>query len=144
MAGFPGFLFLGKGSIRFPESILANAIESVIAAIYLDGGYEPAKRFVEGVFHDDFTAASASIGSDDHKSELQILSQYFPESPKPIYHMLDEQGPEHHKCFKVQVQIGDRYFQAAWGNTKKAAEQKAAENAVAELGGGSPPWPDGE
>ncbi len=142
--GLSDYVILGKGFAVIPESILANAIESVIAAIYLDGGYGAAERFVEAVFHDDFETASRALDSDNHKSELQTLTQHAPDAPRPVYHLLDEQGPEHRKCFKVQAQIGGRYFQAAWGNTKKAAEQKAAENAVAELAGDAPPWPDGD
>ncbi|MCR5358516.1 MAG: ribonuclease III [Thermoguttaceae bacterium] len=142
--GLSEFLFLGKGMNAIPESILANAIESVIAAVYLDGGYDPARRFVESVFHDEFEEASRTMDGDNHKSELQTLTQHEGGALKPIYHILDEQGPEHRKCFKVQAQIGERFFRAAWGNTKKAAEQKAAENAVAELAGELPPWPDGD
>ena len=142
--GLPEFLFLGKGIHTIPESILANAIESIIAAVYLDGGYDPARRLVEALFHDEFEAASRAMDSDNHKSELQNLTQHEGGAPKPIYHLLDEQGPEHRKCFKVQAQIGEQFFQAAWGNTKKAAEQKAAENAVAQLAGNPPPWPDGD
>ena len=142
--GLSEFLFLGKGMNAIPESILANAIESVIAAIYLDGGYDPARRFIESVFHDEFEEASRTMDGDNHKSELQTLTQHEGSAPKPVYHLLDEQGPEHRKCFKVQAQIGQRYFQAAWGNTKKTAEQKAAENAVAQLAGELPPWPDGD
>lgn len=142
--GLSDFLFLGKGFTAIPESILANAIESVIAAVYLDGGYEAARRFIESVFHDEFEAASRAMDSDNHKSELQNLTQHGTGALKPVYHLLDEQGPEHRKCFKVQAQIGERFFQAAWGNTKKTAEQKAAENAVAQLAGESPPWPDGD
>ena len=142
--GLSEFLFLGKGINTIPESILANAIESIIAAVYLDGGYDPARRFVEAVFHDEFEASCRAMDSDNHKSELLNLTQHEGNALKPTYHLLDEQGPEHRKCFKVQAQIGEHYFQAAWGNTKKAAEQKAAENAVAQLAGDPPPWPDGD
>ena len=139
------FLFLGKGIAQHvPDSILANTVESLIAAIYLDGGYDPAERFIRSAFHDEFNAACLELDSKNHKSELQILTQHHPKTPNPIYHLLDEKGPEHHKCFKIQAQIGDRFFHAAWGNTKKVAEQKAAENAVAELEGRTPPWPDGD
>lgn len=137
-------LFLGKGINVIPDSILANAMESIIAAIYLDGGYEAARDLIRRLFRGEYLAASQSPDDGNHKSELQNMTQHSAGKLQPIYHILDEQGPEHRKCFKIQAQIGERFFQAAWGNTKKAAEQKAAENAVAQLNGIAPPWPDGE
>ena len=143
--GLDRYLIIGKGlEKKIPDSILANVTEAVIAAIYLDGGYDPAHRFIGAAFHDEFEAASLVRDSDNHKSELQSLVQHQPGMPRLTYLVLDVQGPEHLRCFKVQAKIGERLFQAAWGNTKKSAEQKAAENAVAELEGEAPPWPDGD
>ena len=137
-------LFLGKGITVIPSSILANALESVIAAVYLDGGIEPAKKLIRRLFREIFESAAVSPDGNNYKAELQALTQRQSDHLNPVYHLLDEQGPEHRKCFKIQAQIGTRFFQAAWGNTKKDAEQRAAENAMAELGGSQPPWPDGE
>ncbi|HEV8060930.1 MAG TPA: putative dsRNA-binding protein, partial [Gemmataceae bacterium] len=63
----------------------------------------------------------------------QIAQREFGETPR--YDLLDEQGPDHHKCFKVAAIIGKRPFAAAWGRTKKDAEQKAAMNALAQVNG---------
>ena len=143
--GLDQYLFTGKGlEKKVPDSILANVTEALIAAIYLDGGYDSAHRFIGAAFHDEFENASLALDSENYKSELQSLAQHQPGMPRLTYLVLDVQGPEHLKCFKVQVKMGERLFQAAWGNTKKNAEQKAAENAIAELEGETPPWPDGD
>lgn len=137
-------LFVGRGIVTIPDSILANAMEALIAAIYLDGGFEVARDFIERFFHDETEAASEEIDGANFKSALQSLTQHHKYGSVPVYLLLDEKGPDHRKCFKIQVKIENDYFQAAWGNNKKDAEQKAAENAIAALSGDVPPWPDGD
>ena len=133
--GLDKFLILGRGlgrSNRIPDSIFANTLEAFIAAVYLDGGMEEARQFVLRVFREDIEEMLQDGDAHNHKSVLQTHSQkylgYVPE-----YKVLDIHGPEHRKSFHVQVRVGDRAFPAAWGGTKKEAEQRAAENALAVL-----------
>jgi ribonuclease-3 len=140
--GMEEFLILGKGIQRntvLPSSLLSNVLESLIAAIYLDGGMQSARTFIERHFHEEIEARENGDSGDNYKSELQQLAQRaFTMTPQ--YLLLDEKGPDHSKCFKICAQIGERRFEAAWGNSKKEAEQRAAENAVAQLQDHSPPW----
>ncbi len=133
------------GNIRtIPDSILANLMEAVIAAIYLDGGIEPAWKFVEEHFAPLIDEAAQEIDHSNFKALLQTEAHKMKSGTIPQYLVLDEQGPDHHKCFKVQVQFLAKQYQAAWGNTKKEAEQRAAENALSQLRNETPPWTDGE
>ena len=129
------FMQIGRGVVRenkFPPSILANAVEAIIAALYLDGGIKIARRFILQNFVPEVMKMAESISCDNHKSLLQdmIQRQY---GVQPDYIVLDEKGPAHSKCFKVAVRVKGKYFPAAWGNTKKIAEQHAAENAVCRI-----------
>ncbi len=137
-------LLIGHGINHLPDSLLANAIEALIAAIYLDGGLEPAREFIDRFFQEELFEASDEIDGANFKAQLQTMAQHLPNGSVPTYILLDEKGPDHRKCFKIQVKIEGTYFQAAWGNNKKDAAQKAAENAIAQLHGEIPPWPDGD
>jgi ribonuclease-3 len=133
--GLDKYLILGRGlgrSNRIPDSIFANALESFIAAVYLDGGIESARKFVLRVFLEDIEEMLLDGDAHNHKSVLQHHCQKY-EGKIPEYKVLDVQGPEHRKTFNVQVRVGDRVFPSAWGVTKKEAEQRAAENAIAIL-----------
>ncbi|MDR1493135.1 MAG: ribonuclease III [Planctomycetaceae bacterium] len=127
-------MLVGRGVLRekLPPSILANAVESVIAALYLDGGIKIARRFILQHFSPEVVKLSESITYDNYKSMLQdrVQKEF---GAIPEYLILDEQGPDHCKCFKVSVKINGQYFPPAWGNTKKNAEQHAAENALCSL-----------
>lgn len=134
--GLAQFLILGKGMTHHggppPASALANAFESVVGAIYLDGGMEPARGFIlqylEPVIAD---ASNGGVGAN-HKSQLQQLAQRrF--GATPTYQILDEKGPDHQKCFKVVARIAAQPYTPAWGMTKKDAEQRAALNALSEI-----------
>ncbi len=138
------FLLLGRGvdaQGRLPGSILAAVFESVVGAIYLDGGYEPARRFVLSQIEEPVQQAAESETGVNFKSLLQQLSQRTI-GQTPTYSVLDEQGPDHSKCFKICAMIGPRLYPAAWGPSKKQAEQRAAANALAELEGEDLPYPD--
>jgi ribonuclease-3 len=140
--GMEEFLILGKGIQRnqfLPSSLLSNVVESLIAAIYLDGGMEAARDFIETHFRQEIESRENGGSGDNFKSELQQLAQR-DFAMTPYYHLLDEKGPDHSKCFKICAQLGERRFEAAWGNSKKEAEQRAAENAVAQLHERRPPW----
>ena len=124
---------VGRGN-QIPPSILANAVEAIIAALYLDGGIKIARRFILQNFAAEVMKMADSISCDNHKSLLQdMIQREF--GVHPDYIVLDEKGPDHSKCFKIAVRVKGRYFPAAWGNTKKAAEQHAAENAISQLQG---------
>ncbi len=101
--GLDGFLVMGKGmgsQEETPSSVLADVFESLIGAIYLDGGMEAAKRFI--LRHVEAEIASTADGTIgvNHKSNLQQVAQrQFGETP--TYLLLDEKGPDHSKCFKI-------------------------------------------
>jgi ribonuclease-3 len=134
--GLTDLLVIGKGmSSRsdLPSSISAAVYESIVAAIYLDGGIEAARRFILDHMTTQIIDAEESSHQHNFKSVLQQYAQRT-ESDLPSYLLLDEKGPDHSKCFEVCVQIGGRRFASAWGASKKQAEQQAARIALNELG----------
>jgi ribonuclease-3 len=135
--GLDKFLILGRGLgrvNRVPDSIFANALEAFIAAVYLDGGIEEARKFVLRVFQQDIEEMLKNGDAHNYKSILQHYCQKH-EGHIPEYKVLSVQGPEHRKTFNIQVCVGNRTFPSARGVTKKEAEQRAAENALAILHG---------
>ncbi|MDP6636101.1 MAG: ribonuclease III [Phycisphaerae bacterium] len=129
-------LFLGKGMSKrgqLPVSVAAAVFESIIGAIYLDGGLEPARDFILHHINSHMDEALANEHQQNFKSLLQQYAQRRL-GLTPDYHLLDEKGPDHSKCFEVAVAIEGRHFPSAWGMTKKQAEQGAAQLALAELG----------
>jgi len=134
--GLHEFLKVGKGMVSnraLSGSLAAGVLETVIAAIYEDGGFDAAREFILRIFNDLLEEADAEQVQGNFKS---LLQQYAQErfSSTPSYILLDEKGPDHNKCFELEVMIVDRHFQSAWGTNKKEAEQKAAFNALLELG----------
>ncbi len=131
------FLILGKGLLthqHIPSSILAGVFESVVAAVYLDGGHEAVRAFVERAMALELDLEIEPRLSRNYKSMLQQMSQkQF--GATPLYQVLDEKGPDHSKCFKISAVIGPQAYPAAWGNSKKEAEQRAALNALCEIEG---------
>lgn len=125
-------LLLGKGEERNGgrerKTLLANGLEAIIAAIYLDGGIGPARSFVEE--HILSVLASPedieSIGLLNHKSVLQERTQAMG-LPVPRYATVETSGPEHAKVFLVEVRIGSDFAMRAAGSSKKAASQRAAQ-----------------
>lgn len=134
--GLERFLKVGKGmsySSSLKGSLAAAALEAVIAAVYLDGGIDEARRFILTIFGPLIEKADAQEHQENYKSLLQqYAQQQF--NTTPIYELLDEKGPDHNKCFESVVIIGNNRFTSAWGTNKKEAEQNAARNALAELG----------
>ncbi len=141
--GMQEFLILGKGmttSPSVPPSLLADVFESLVAALYLDGGNETAREFlIRHVTPEIELAAGGEMGTN-YKSMLQQLAQR-ENGMTPTYQLLDEKGPDHSKCFKIAAQVGNNRFEAAWGRNKKEAEQRAARNALCELHGKAAPYP---
>lgn len=134
-------LFVGKGVLTnpvVPPSLLADAFESLVAAVYLDGGMVAACRFVTAHIVPEVALAATGDFSGNYKSYLQQLSQR-EFGVTPTYQLLDEQGPDHSKCFQVAAVIGAKSFEPAWGRNKKEAEQRAACNALTELNAESSP-----
>ena len=135
--GLPKSLLLGKGlSINdtVPMSVAAAVFESLIAGVYLDGGLAPVQLVLDRVMGPEIEMAGGVEHGRNYKSLLQQYAQkMFGETP--IYRLLDEKGPDHSKCFKVSALIGQQSYHPAWGANKKAAEQRAAQNALYELEG---------
>lgn len=133
--GFGECLRLGKGEElsggRTRHSILADCVEAVIAAMYLDGGIAPAKAFIEEHILSRLTD-QATILIHDWKTELQELVQ---ETPGRLitYEMIDERGPDHRKSFTAAVLLNGAQIGTGEGPTKKEAEQMAAKGALAAL-----------
>lgn len=129
-------LNLGKGMVgraELPSSVAAAVLESIIAAIYLDGGIAPARAFILEHLTPFINESAESAHQHNFKSVLQQYAQkHLPTTP--TYVLLDEKGPDHAKCFEVCVEIDGRRFASAWANSKKESEQKAALLALEELG----------
>ncbi len=120
---------------RLKRAKLADALEAVIAALYLDGGIVAAGRFVERhILGDDLAARVAGIGSDNYKTMLQELTQAR-HTTAPEYRVAEERGPAHRKTFVVEVWLGKERIAAAEGSTKKSAEQAAARAGLEQIGG---------
>ncbi|MDO4586941.1 MAG: ribonuclease III [Planctomycetia bacterium] len=133
------YLILGRGMKDLPNSLLANLMEAFIGAIYLDGGIENAKNFIERFFKESISAVTNEQAGINFKTNLQTLVHQLWPGIEIEYHLLDEQGPVHSRCFKVTARINNQIYPAAWGCNKKDAEQKAAENALSVLRGQAPP-----
>lgn len=136
------YLFLGRGEEmsggRAKKALLSDAMEALIAAIYLDGGLEIARAFIETHVVGAFAVAegngegSVDGAMADYKSALQEMAQAL-KLPPPRYFIVGEQGPEHSKTFTVEVRVGKDWVGQAQGLSKKAAGQKAAESILQQL-----------
>jgi len=133
--GLTELLILGNGvgtKSSLPTSLRAAVYEAVIGAVYLDAGLDPARRFIVKTIGKHMERHAASLHHDNYKSLLQQYAQRWLSST-PVYETLDEQGPDHSKCFEICVVIGGRRFPSAWGPSKKEAEQEAARRALEAL-----------
>jgi len=134
--GLVSALKVGAGmqkSKAMQGSIAAGTLEAIIAAIYFDGGFEAAREFVLRCFEPFLQQAEADEHQDNYKSVLQQHSQQHLNA-NVNYELLDEKGPDHNKCFECAAVIDRKRYPSAWGMTKKDAQQKAAYNALLELG----------
>lgn len=123
------YLYLGVGEEtsggRTRQSLLGNALEALIGAIYLDGGYEAAERFIRHWC----VERHARLQETDYKSRLQEMLQKKYKVP-PSYELAAAAGPDHDKTFEVFVRLGKKELGRGTGKTKKEAEQAAARNAL--------------
>lgn len=128
-------LLLGKGEIvsggSERPSILENAFEALIAAIYLDGGMEKAREFVIGFL--EKTLETHQISFKDYKTMLQEVVQQNP-GQNVYYVMVGESGPDHNKCFEAEVHLNSNVIGKGKGRSKKSAEQEAAKEALKLMG----------
>ena len=131
--GLGEFLFLGRGEEmsggRAKRALLADAVEAIIAALYLDGGLDVARKFIEGSVIGDLPAAGEGAEPEvtDFKSALQEMAQAR-KLPPPRYIVISEEVPEHLKTFNVEVRLGKEWSSQAHGYSKKSAGQKAAQS----------------
>ncbi len=133
--GLPDLLRLGRGEEktggRSKSALGANAYEALVAALYLDGGFEAAHRFIRDEFTRDVESGDAT---EDAKSALQELLQG-QGRPVPEYHVAAEGGPSHRRRFRVECRLDDGLVTEGEGSSKKAAQQQAAERALDRLRG---------
>ena len=127
------YLLLGKGEEvtggRFRDSVTSDALEALIGAIYLDGGFANAKEFIHRFILKDLENKKLFF---DSKTILQeIVQANFKEVIS--YHLIGEEGPDHNKIFRVAVHIGEEEYGVGEGRTKKAAEQEAAYISILKL-----------
>lgn len=144
--GLTRFLRLGKGlssNDTVPQSVAAAVFEALTAGIYLDGGLEAARSLINRFVLPEVEVACGVENGRNFKSLLQQIAQKSL-GATPIYALLDEKGPDHSKCFKIAAKIGPECYPAAWGNNKKAAEQRAAHNALHTLEGKPIPYYEGD
>ena len=128
------YLYLGKGEDatggRNRNSVVSDAMEALIGAIYLDGGFANAKEFIHRfvlnnvehmqLFYDSKTILQEIVQGDEHSGKLE-------------YVLVDESGPDHNKNYTVEARIGNKSYGCGEGHTKKAAEQEAAYQAILAL-----------
>lgn len=134
--GLADLLSIGKGMRiheQLPTSLAAAVLESVIAAMYVDGGLDVVRTFLLPRIEPLIEKAFVSGHQENFKSILQQHAQQFM-SDVPSYVVMEQKGPDHAKHFHVCVQIGERRFPSSWGQSKKQAEQQAALLALYELG----------
>ncbi|MBI3994693.1 MAG: ribonuclease III [Nitrospirae bacterium] len=130
------FLLLGRGEERTrgreKPSLLADALEAVIAAVYLDGGFEAARKAILKIFEDEIHRLDRPPEDIDYKTELQECCQR-EFNVLPAYRVLRESGPDHQKLFEVKLTIKEEVYGIGRGRSKKEAEQQAAKQAIEKL-----------
>jgi ribonuclease-3 len=129
-------LLLGRGEEmsggREKKALLANALEALIAALYLDAGMEPVRAFVVQRIVGEAHLPEEGAQLTDYKSALQEMAQAL-KLPQPRYSIVEERGPEHAKTFLVEVRLGQDWISRAEGLSKKTAGQKAAQQILQQL-----------
>src|SRR5260370_5731508 len=136
LAQLGSYLILGRGEEmsggREKKALLANAVEALIAAMYLDGGIQPVRQFVLHHIVGDSASADESPPGNDYKSALQDIAQAL-KLPQPRYSTVEERGPEHAKTFLREGSVAREWASQAEGLSKKSAGQKAAQQVLQQL-----------
>ncbi len=136
MLGIGDFIFLGRGEVltegRAKDSILSDILESLLAALYLDGGLNAARNMVERLFLELVADPQALTLGRDSKSELQELLSAC-NAPLPEYKLVEESGPPHDRNFQFQVLLDGRAVGEGQGKSKKNAQQAAAAQALGNI-----------
>lgn len=130
--GFSDFLLLGKSELNsndIRKAILADSVEAIIAAMFLDGGIDPAKNFIIKNLKEDIELASKNVGQKDYKTVLQEKLQAHGEVHIE-YKIINEYGPDHDKIFEAEVLCNGKVLATGKGNSKKHAEMSAAKQAL--------------
>lgn len=134
--GLPPFLLLGRGEEaqggRERDSILADLVEAVIGAVFLDGGFAAARDCVLHLLEGRWPEDARLPASKDYKSRLQEVTQEKYKA-RPVYHLISSQGPEHTKVFTVRLDLPGGQSTEGEGGSLKKAEQQAASKALALL-----------
>lgn len=135
--GLGDHLLLGRGEERsggrLKPALLADALEAIIAAVYLDGGIDAVRNFISQHVVANFEAPEqGGHALLDYKSALQEMTQAM-KLPQPRYSIVEERGPEHAKTFLVEVRVGREWISQAEGLSKKSAAQKAAQQVLQQL-----------
>ncbi len=124
---------LGKGELQtggnLKPSIISSAFEALIAAIYLDGGFNAVYPVVRHLFAPLFSEEQDLMSFYDHKTQLQEIVQAR-HKVTPSYHLIQTHGPDHAKTFEVEVRMNGKILAMATGSSKKEAEQNAARAAI--------------
>jgi len=131
--GFGAYLKMGKGELanngRDRDSILCDIFEAIIGAVYMDGGYLPAKKFIISQLEADIHSMRGLTWISDCKTHLQ--EQLQKHSQEPIeYYVIKEEGPDHNKIFTVELAHSGKILGQGSGRNKKEAEQEAARHAI--------------
>ena len=136
------FILIGKGEEysggRSKKTILADCLEAIIGAYYLDSGFQPAERFIHGMLIPEINKVLEDRHAKDYKT---LLQEYVQKRMKtyPKYRVVQKTGPDHDKTFWIEVHVGDRSFGSGKGKNKKEAEQEAARLAYESMTGGEKP-----
>lgn len=130
---FSDFLFLGKSEIinngKERPAILADSVEAVIAAIYLDSNMDSAEKFILSNLKQTIEVSTKHVGMKDYKTVLQEKLQVHGDI-KIEYQTIHESGPDHKKVFTVELKVNGKVVSHGTGNTKKSAEMNAAKQAL--------------
>ena len=134
--GFGDFLFLGRSEVKTGgknrPAILADSVEAVIAAIYLDGGLQEADKFIIENLDKEIEKATKHVGDKDYKTVLQEKLQEHGEV-KIEYEIINEAGPDHEKYFEAQFKCNGKILAQGKGKSKKEAHMHAAKKALENL-----------
>lgn len=133
---FSDFLYIGKSEQHSKgnkkPAILADSVEAVIAAMYLDGGLKPASKFIIENLKDEIAVATQHVGEKDYKTMLQEKLQEHGKV-KIVYRIVKETGPDHDKSFEAEVELNGKELARGKGKSKKLAEMGAAKKALEQL-----------